>query len=68
MYARTLTKETHVHRFLITQQPGAGWEVREETDDTVVRRAYYEDWHRVERAQRAFALTEQELRGRGWVD
>jgi hypothetical protein len=27
-----------------------GWEVREERDNGIVRRATYTDWHRVERA------------------
>jgi hypothetical protein len=33
-----------------------GWDVREEHDSQVVKRATYHDWHRVERAIQAFEL------------
>jgi hypothetical protein len=68
MYARTLMKAAHVRRFIITPQSDAGWEVREETDSAVVRQAHYQDWHRVERARRAFALEAQVLHRSGWVE
>jgi hypothetical protein len=38
----------------------AGWVVREERDDRVVRDINYTDWHRVERAIQMFELTCQE--------
>jgi hypothetical protein len=68
MYERTLTKADHVRRFSITQQPNLGWEVREETDDSVTRQALYADWHRVERARRAFALEAMTLHQAGWTE
>ena len=68
MYARTLTKAAHVRRFLITRQPDSGWEVREEADSTVLRQARYADWHRVERAQRTFALEVRVLHESGWEE
>jgi hypothetical protein len=68
MYARTLVKASHVRRFVITAQPNVGWEVREEEDNGVVRCAYYEDWHRVERARRTFALEAQSLHQSGWIE
>jgi hypothetical protein len=37
-------------------------------DDAVVRRAQYDDWHRVERARAAFALEALQLRSAGWVE
>ena len=33
-----------------------GWELKEELDNRVVRETTYTDWHRVERAVRAFEL------------
>ena len=33
-----------------------GWEVREERDNQVVRRAHLTDWHRVERAMERLGL------------
>ena len=40
-----------------------GWDVREERNDEVVRRANYTDWHRVERAIQAFELARPEGAG-----
>ncbi len=68
MYARTLTKASHVRKFSITPKESVGWEVREEADHGVVRHAYYEDWHRVERARRAFALEVKSLHDEGWTE
>ena len=39
----------------------AGWEVREEQDDRVVRDIKYTDWHRVERAIQMFELSNQDV-------
>ena len=68
MYARTLTKAQQLRRFTITAQPDSGWEVRDETDRGVLRSTCYEDWHRVERARRAFALEAMLLHESGWVE
>ena len=68
MYARTLIKAAHIRRFTITQHSTAsGWEVRDESE-VGTRYSYYEDWHRVERARRAFALEAQALHESGWVE
>lgn len=45
-----------------------GWEVREERDSQVVRQAHYQDWHRVERAQRSIAIELDELQNKGWTE
>lgn len=34
----------------------AGWELREERNDAVVRKSRFTDWHRLERAMRAIEL------------
>jgi hypothetical protein len=65
MYARTLRKDDQTRRFTISETGTAGWEVREEEDDQVLRRVVYHDWHRVERARMAFAVAMLE---QGWVD
>ena len=49
------THEGHTDRVTITRSE-AGWDVRQERDDTVVRRVNYSDWHRVERALQLFDL------------
>lgn len=68
MYAKTLIRAAQIRRFIITPQPTSGWEVREETDSVVTRRALYEDWHRVERARRSFEVEALSLHERGWVE
>ena len=54
MFALTFTRAEQTRTFTITTRPNAGWEVCEEADSVVTRRAQYEDWHRVERARRNF--------------
>jgi hypothetical protein len=68
MYLRTLRNESHTHRFSITPEQPSGWEVREERDSAVLRRAHYDDWHRVERARRTFALEAFTLFRDGWTE
>ena len=58
MLTREYTSAGHVNRITLTKSR-SGWEIREERDDTVVKRANYSDWHRVERAIQVF-----EVRGR----
>jgi hypothetical protein len=68
-FSRQLTSsDGHVHRFLIAPHGALGWEVREERDDLVLRRARYTDWHRVERARTVFELQSSSLRDSGWVE
>lgn len=66
MFARELHQAGHTKRFLVRSNAERGWEVREEQDSTVVKRVWYSDWHRVERALQAFALRIEELEGHGW--
>ena len=56
MLTREYTSAGHVNRFTITKGR-TGWDVREERDDTVVKRVNYSDWHRVERAIQVFELS-----------
>ena len=55
MLTREYTSSGHVNRITLTKSL-TGWDVREERDDTVVKRAHYTDWHRVERAIQVFEL------------
>ena len=67
MFVRTLHNQEHEKRFSITQT-GRDWEVLLEQDHRIVRRVKYDDWHRVERARRVFALEADSLRQAGWVE
>ena len=53
------------HPPLFDRRHDEGWEVREERDSEVVRQAHYQDWHRVERARRSFAITDERPAGEG---
>ena len=59
MLTREYRLEGHVNRFTITKGR-VGWDVREERDDTVVKRVNYSDWHRVERAIQVFERSRPE--------
>jgi hypothetical protein len=66
-FAKSVRNAHHVRRYVI-QSTTSGWEVREEQDSQVVRQSCYQDWHRVERARRAFVLKLSELREEGWQE
>ncbi len=53
MLTREQTSEGHTRRATVTRSEG-GWLFREEDDARLVRQVTYTDWHRVERAIRAF--------------
>ncbi len=66
-YEQTLKKDDHTRRFEILAE-AQGWRVVQRADATVVREALYTDWHRVERARRAFSVEMSTLRAEGWLD
>jgi hypothetical protein len=66
MFAKELRQAGHTKRFSISDAGHAGWEVRVEQDSEVVRRVYYTDWHRVERAVLMMNLQVSELEDEGW--
>jgi hypothetical protein len=65
MFTRNLRNAEHTRRYSILETQ-AGWEVRQEQDSQVVRLKEYQDWHRVERARRFFAIEADELEASGW--
>jgi hypothetical protein len=66
-FAKSIRKANHVRRYIIQPAP-VGWEVREEQDSQVVRQVRYQDWHRVERARRAFVVEMSQLQENGWQE
>jgi hypothetical protein len=68
MYERTFRKDDQTRTFTIQEGDPAGWEVRDEADNQLVKRAFYSDWHRVERARTAFAATAVALMNAGWIE
>ena len=67
MFHRSIQRADHVRRYSITSAGGSGWEVRLEEDRKLQRRDYYQDWHRVERAQALFEREVTELTEQGWM-
>ena len=67
MFNRSLRLADHIRRYSIGAATPAGWEVRFEEDQHVRRRDFYEDWHRVERAQASFEREVVDLTERGWL-
>ena len=68
MYERILRHQSQTRRFTITSTAGSGWDVRDEEDGTTRKGVRYLDWHRVERAKRAFAREAAELQNHGWIE
>lgn len=60
-----LHDQTRRYSIVVTTE---GWEVREERDSQLVRQTHYQDWHRVERAQRSIAIELDGLRSQGWAE
>ena len=51
MVTHEIVSGGHLHRVVVTRG-SAGWEVRVERDNELVRTSTHSDWHKVERAIR----------------
>ena len=67
LYTHSLRRASDIRRFTISNAGSAGWKVREEQNSRVVREICYDDWHRVERAKKAFQLRAESLASAGWT-
>lgn len=66
MYQSSFTYDRQTRQFTIRYSERYGWEVLDAADARVVRRAVYQDWHRVERAMAMIKSEEVALERRGW--
>lgn len=66
MFTREFTLADHSRRFTVSPSDAGGWELRVTEDRAVVRRTYFTDWHRVERAMNAIEREMSELVAKGW--
>jgi hypothetical protein len=66
-FSKTLRKAQHVRHYTI-RSSDTGWEVRAEQDSTSLQSVHYDDWHRVERAQRRMMEELETLTNAGWVE
>jgi len=66
MYQSAFRHHQQTRQFTIRYTERFGWEVIDQTDARIVRRAVYKDWHRVERALALIRTEEEALEKRGW--
>ena len=66
MFSKALTLDGHTRTFRVDSLLSQGWEVRILQDSDVVRRTFYSDWHRVERAIGAIEREVSLLESQGW--
>ena len=66
MFELSLSRADHVRKYSIVAVAPSGWEVRCQEDQTTCRLDHYEDWHRVERALKAFQMEVRRLSETGW--
>ena len=66
MFSREVTLADHSRRFTVAPSDGGGWELSVMQDRAVVRRSFFTDWHRVERAMNAIEREMSELMSKGW--
>jgi hypothetical protein len=68
IFSKRLRSEDHIKEFVVDEADERGWQVREEEDHRIVRRAWEHDWHRVEKAMMRFAVEATQLQRAGWVE
>jgi hypothetical protein len=66
MYQSSFRHDRQTRQFTVRYTEHAGWEVVDAADARIVRRAVYQDWHRVERAMAMIKAEEDLLRRAGW--
>jgi hypothetical protein len=66
-FSKTLRNAEHVRQYTI-RSVETGWEVRAEQDSRSLHTIRYDDWHRVERAQRRMMEELETLTNAGWVE
>jgi hypothetical protein len=66
VFHRSIQRADHIRRYSIVSAGTSGWEVTLEEDRKLRRQDYYQDWHRVERAQALFERELSKLTEQGW--
>jgi hypothetical protein len=65
-FRKTLVRSQQIRSYEVTPSPTIGWEVFEHSDQVLVRRQTYRDWHRVERIVTLWKREIAELQDQGW--
>ena len=66
MFFREFTLADHSRRFIVAPAEIGGWELRVTQDRDLVKRTYFSDWHRLERAMHGIEREMSELISKGW--
>ena len=66
MFSREFTLAAHSRRFTVAPADFGGWELRTTQDAALLRRTYFSDWHRLERAMGAIEQEMSDLISKGW--
>ena len=66
MFFREFTLADHSRRFTVAPAAIGGWELCITEDRALIKRTYFSDWHRVERAMTALEREMSELISKGW--
>lgn len=68
IFARRFGSNGRTLGFSVDRDAEAGWEVRQEEDNRVVKVTHCHDWHRVESMMALFQLKASELEQDGWQE
>jgi hypothetical protein len=68
LFAKRLFNDGHTREFVVDDERGNGWEVREAQDNHIVRRTLLHDWHRVESTIMRFGIEATQLERKGWIE
>jgi hypothetical protein len=68
IFAKRLRSHEHTRSFVVDNADARGWEVREEEDNEIVKRAWIHDWRRVENAMMRFGIEAMHLQSAGWTE
>ena len=66
MFFREFTLADHSRRFSVVPAEIGGWELHVTQDRDLVKRTYFSDWHRLERAMNGIQREMSELISKGW--
>ena len=66
MFFREFTLADHSRRFIVAPADMGGWELRVTQDHDLIKRTYFSDWHRLERAMGAIEQEMSDLISKGW--
>jgi hypothetical protein len=68
IFDKRFRSDEHTRAFVVAEADERGWEVREEEDNEVIKRAWLHDWKRVESTMLRFAIRAMQMQSSGWTE